>query len=225
MGRLAVCNSLSKEERTVYDVIRAKGDMGIWTGDIQRETASIPIPKKIYDKALENLVGKGLIKRFTNIRSKARKFFIASEYEPSQYLTGGDFYTSQGNLDSHFIHELNERCLYYLSTHKLPATIDEILEYCTSSRVFKFQITHQILKVILDNLVLDNSVSEVRSTGDFAHDIPIGSLRYTSKGKEVVDRSKGAMASVPCGVCPRIHFCTPDGTVNPTNCLHYKKWS
>ncbi|KAK7267331.1 hypothetical protein RIF29_20000 [Crotalaria pallida] len=44
------------------------------------------------------------------------------------------------------------------------------------------------------------------------------------------DRSKdrkvvvGAMASIPCGVCPRIRVCTPNGIVNPTNCLHYQNW-
>lgn len=219
---LAVSDSLSKEERIVYDIIRAKRDMGIWSGDIKRETN---LPENIFKKSLKLLESKQLIKQVVNIQNKARKLFMASEFEPSKEVTGGDWY-SEGKLDVDFINTLKQVCLTYISRHKV-VTIDGILEYFKRTGAFSVEVTSQHLEVILKNLVLDNDILEEKSTGygDFAS-VPVGRVCYRFKGKGGVrDQLKaGAMASIPCGVCPRISFCTPDGIVSPTTCVYYQKW-
>ncbi|BAF19926.1 Os06g0603400 [Oryza sativa Japonica Group] len=34
----------------------------------------------------------------------------------------------------------------------------------------------------------------------------------------------GMMERIPCGVCPRIDECSPDGVISPSTCVYYKKW-
>lgn len=36
--------------------------------------------------------------------------------------------------------------------------------------------------------------------------------------------NESALVSVPCGVCPRINECTPDGVILPVSCVYYSKW-
>ncbi|GAB4831834.1 Coronatine-insensitive protein [Ancistrocladus abbreviatus] len=34
----------------------------------------------------------------------------------------------------------------------------------------------------------------------------------------------GHMAAIPCTVCSRINFCTPDGVISPSTCRYFDKW-
>ncbi|KAK7275555.1 hypothetical protein RIF29_16674 [Crotalaria pallida] len=219
----SVSDSLSNEERIVYDIIRSKQDMGIWTGDIKRETT---IPDNILKKAIKLLQDKQLIKQVKSIQNKARTLFMATEFQPSKEITGGHWYT-EGKLDVEFIDTLKELCLGYLSRQKV-ATVDMVVEFAKKTGAFKVEITDQNLEEVLNILVLENVVSQVKSTGfgEFAA-VPVGRVCYGYKGKVggAKEGSKvGAMASTPCGVCPRINFCTPDGVVNPMKCYYFDKW-
>ncbi|OIW04531.1 hypothetical protein TanjilG_07296 [Lupinus angustifolius] len=219
---LAVSDSLSNEERIVYNIIRSKENMGIWSGDIKRETT---IPENIFKKALKSLEAKQFIKQVVNIQNKARKLFMATEFQPSKEITGGDWY-SDGKLDIEFIDTLKQLSLGYLSRQKV-ATVDMVLKFFKESGAFTVDVSNQNLEEILKTLVLDDKVSEVKSTGfdDFAG-VPLGRVCYRIKSKVggVREEKVGAMASIPCGVCPRINFCTPDGVVSPKNCVYYDKW-
>ncbi|XP_061353416.1 uncharacterized protein LOC133298171 [Gastrolobium bilobum] len=215
---LAVSASLTNEERIVYNIIRAKKDMGIWSGDIKRE---MNLPETVFKKSLKLLQSKSLIKEVVNIRNKSRKLFMAAEFEPSNEITGGEWY-SEGKLDSEFITHLTSVCLKSIFQLKV-ATCDGILEWTRKTRIFPVEVTKQQVEQILRILVMDDKILEVKSTGfgDFAS-IPDGRVCYRLKSKGgVID---GAMASIPCGVCPRIKFCAPNGVVSPTTCVYYQKW-
>lgn len=196
--------------------------MGIWTRDMKRETN---LPDNVVNKALKLLQAKKLIKEVVNIQNKGRKHYMAAEFEPSKEITGGDWY-SEGNLDVDFINLVKDLCLKHIFRQKV-ATLDGILDWSRKSGVFAVEFTTQQIEEILRALVLDDEIVEVKSTGfgDFAS-VPVGRVCYrcTSKSGPKGEPKSGAMASIPCGVCPRINSCTPDGIISPRTCEYYQKW-
>ncbi|OVA19488.1 RNA polymerase Rpc34 [Macleaya cordata] len=215
----ATTQKLSDPERRLYDLIRSKEDMGIWKGDMKWETKLL---EPFVTKSLKSLKDKRLIKEVVNIHKKGKKYFMAVEFEPSMELTGGAWYV-EGKLDTEFIQILKEQCMKHIYKLKV-ATVEGITESIRKSGLFKVECTIKQIAEIVQTLVLDNEVVKISSTGtgDFTH-IPVGTECYRCSNKGGVPRT-GAMASIPCGVCPRINDCTPDGIISPTTCVYYKKW-
>ncbi|KAJ7969126.1 DNA-directed RNA polymerase III subunit RPC6 [Quillaja saponaria] len=214
-------DSLTDAERILYNLIRGKQDMGIWSRDMKRETN---LPDQIVNKSLKSLLAKQLIKEVVNIQKKGSKHYMATEFEPSKEITGGEWY-ADGSLDVAFISILKDQCLKYIS--KKVATADEILDWMKKSRMFSVDLTTKQIEQILRALVLDNDIMEIKSTGygDFSS-VKEGRVCYkcTKKDSRRGEPNAGAMASIPCGVCPRISHCTPDGIISPTTCVYYTKW-
>ncbi|XP_021609496.1 DNA-directed RNA polymerase III subunit RPC6 [Manihot esculenta] len=214
--------SLTEQERILYNVIRNKQDMGIWTRDMKRETS---LPDNVVNKSLKVLQAKNLIKEVVNIQNKGRKHYMATEFEPSKEITGGTWYV-EGNLDTEFIQILKEQCTKQIYKLKV-ATLEGITDSIKRSGVLNVELTKQQIDEIVKALVLDNEIIELKSNGmgEFAS-IPVGKICYKciSKGSGGGEPKIGAMASIPCGVCPRIHQCTPDGIISPQTCVYYNKW-
>ncbi|KAI5593762.1 hypothetical protein BDE02_03G033800 [Populus trichocarpa] len=84
-GLSSPSQSLTDHERKLYDVIRSKKDMGIWTRDMKKETN---LPDNVVNKSLKALHAKNLIKEVVNIQNKGRKHYMATEFQPSKELTG-----------------------------------------------------------------------------------------------------------------------------------------
>jgi DNA-directed RNA polymerase III subunit RPC6 len=214
--------SLTEHERILYDLIRSKQDMAIWTRDMKRETN---LPDNVVTKSLKSLQAKKLIKEVVNIQNKGRKHYIAAEFEPSKEITGGTWYV-EGNLDTEFINFLKKHCVKIIYEQKV-ATLEGILDTIRKSRAFNVEVTPQQIKEIVNALVFDNEVTEVESNGMGEFDyIPVGKVCYrcTSKGGLKGELKTGAMASIPCGVCPQISLCTADGIISPQTCVYFTKW-
>ncbi|EEF50894.1 DNA-directed RNA polymerase III subunit RPC6 [Ricinus communis] len=214
--------SLTEHECTLYNVIWSKQDMGIWTRDMKRETN---LPDNVVNKSLKVLQAKNLIKEVVNIQNKGRKHYMATEFEPSKEITGGAWYV-EGNLDTEFIKLLKEVCTKQVLKLKV-ATLEGITDSIKRSGIFNTELTKQQIEEIVKALVLDNALIEVKSNGmlEFSF-IPIGKVCYkcVGKGSTAGEPRIGAMASIPCGVCPRISQCTPDGIISPQTCVYYSKW-
>ncbi|KAL0010647.1 hypothetical protein SO802_005755 [Lithocarpus litseifolius] len=214
--------SLTEHERILYNLIRSKQDMAIWTRDMKRETN---IPDNVLNKSLKSLQAKKLIKEVVTIQNKGRKHYIATEFEPSKEITGGAWYV-EGSLDTEFINFLKKHCVKIIYEQKI-VTLEEILDTIRRSRAFNVEFTTQQIEEIVNALVLDNEILEVKSTGmgEF-NSIPIGKVCYrcASRAGLKAEPKIGAMASIPCGVCPQISLCTPDGIISPTTCVYYTKW-
>lgn len=150
---------------------------------------------------------------------------MATEFEPSKEITGGTWYV-EGNLDTEFIQILKEQCTKQIYKLKV-ATLEGITDSIKRSGVLNVELTKQQIDEIVKALVLDNEIIELKSNGmgEFAS-IPVGKICYKciSKGSGGGEPKIGAMASIPCGVCPRIHQCTPDGIISPQTCVYYNKW-
>ncbi|XP_010519479.1 PREDICTED: probable DNA-directed RNA polymerase III subunit rpc6 [Tarenaya hassleriana] len=214
--------ALNEHERKLYEVIQAKQDMGASKFELKTATG---ILDNIVTRSLNSLKTKNLIKEVQNINNKGFKHFMAVEFEPSKEITGGDWYTD-GNLNMTFIENLKEICVKLL---KRPRTKVMTLEGMWKDISKATPVSEKQIEEILENLLLDNEVMKVMSNGleDFAvAGIAIGKVCYklTRKhggGNEV---RFGALASIPCGACPQISDCTPDGVISPQTCVYYQKW-
>ncbi|KAF7127774.1 hypothetical protein RHSIM_Rhsim11G0183700 [Rhododendron simsii] len=203
-------------ESVLLSLIKSKGDMGIWKADMKRETN---LPEPVVNKALKILQGRNLIKEVVNVKSKGRKHYMATEFQPSKEVTGGSWY-ADGVLDIEYIRVLRESCLRIVKKLKV-ATTEGISEFITRNKITKADCTRQQIEEILRSMVLDNEIIEVKSTG-------LGEYHKISNGTDCYRAASGmglakigAMASIPCGVCPRINQCTPDGIISPKTCIYY----
>ncbi|XP_011003009.1 PREDICTED: DNA-directed RNA polymerase III subunit RPC6-like isoform X1 [Populus euphratica] len=214
--------SLNEHERLLYDVIRSKQDIGIWTRDMKKEAK---LPDNVVNKSLKALQVKKLIKEVVNIQNKGRKHFMATEFEPSKEISGGAWYL-EGSLDTEFIESLKQLCKRQIERSGV-ATLEAVTDSINSYPAFNVDVTKQQIEEILRTLILDNVIMEVKSNGmgEFAS-IPFGEVcyKYVSKGGLGGEPKAGALASIPCGVCPRISQCTPDGIISPKTCVYYQKW-
>ncbi|KAL6505167.1 hypothetical protein OROGR_024984 [Orobanche gracilis] len=206
-------------ERIILNSIRSKKDLGIWIRDLKQESK---LPHSLCDKAVKSLVSKKLIKEVQNVQNKAKKHYMASEFEPCKEISGGDWFAN-GEFNTSLIDDLKKACFRYISEQRV-ATLEGVHNTVIKSRaVTSRQHVGEILKL----MVLDNDIVEEKSNGlgDY-YSIPRDTTCYKVAGGAGVSRGPrvGAFASIPCGACPRIRLCTSDGIISPSTCVYYTKW-
>ncbi|KAL3649154.1 hypothetical protein CASFOL_005557 [Castilleja foliolosa] len=209
-------------ESTILRLIKNTGDSGILLRDIKKESK---IPDNMCTKALKSLTAKNMIKQVVNIKNKGSKIYMAVEFEPSKELSGGDWYVD-GELDKGFIDVLKKICYRFIGKQKV-STIDGVHLEVKKSECATVEVTKQQIGEILNSLVLDNEILEVKSTGlGEYYSIPKGTTCYRMGGGGAAKGppKTGGFASIPCGACPRISDCSADGLISPTTCVYYTKW-
>ncbi|WOK93780.1 DNA-directed RNA polymerase III subunit rpc6-like [Canna indica] len=211
--------SLSEPERKLYELIKSRTNMGIWTADMKKETG---LQNNVVTKSLKLLQNKNLIKDVVNVHNKGRKYYMAVEFEPSKEVSGGSWY-ADGNLDTDFINILRRMCVKHIEERKV-ATIEDVWKAIVASRVLKVECSMQQILEIVRALALDKEIEELKSTGvgEFSN-VQAGKICYRSLRGNQVARA-GYLSTIPCGVCPRISECTPDGVISPKTCVYYNKW-
>lgn len=207
-------------EKKLLDLIRNKQGTGATKAEMKGYKA---IPVTMFDRILASLKKKNLIKEVPNMNNKGVKHFLAMEFEPGKELTGGDWYID-GTLDVSKIEDLKAKCVMILERHRhRVVTLEVMCGYFVKEEKLSVNQTKEILK----NLVLDNVIMEVKSNGvnEFAS-TRIGEVCYKLTGKKSGngEARAGAFASMPCGACPHIGLCSPDGVISPTTCVYFQKW-
>lgn len=207
-------------EKKLLDLIRGKQGTGATKAEMKGYKA---IPVTMFDRILASLKKKNLIKEVPNMNNKGVKHFLAMEFEPGKELTGGDWYID-GTLDVSKIEDLKAKCVMILERHRhRVVTLEVMCGYFVKEEKLSVNQTKEILK----NLVLDNVIMEVKSNGvnEFAS-TRIGEVCYKLTGKKSGngEARAGAFASMPCGACPHIGLCSPDGVISPTTCVYFQKW-
>ncbi|XP_019253862.1 PREDICTED: DNA-directed RNA polymerase III subunit rpc6-like [Nicotiana attenuata] len=164
---------LPDAERVVLSLVKNKKNLGIWVAEVKKEAN---LPPTLVDKSLTALVKKKLIKQVVNIQNKGKKkHYMTVEFEPSEELTGGSWY-SEGNLDKEFITVLRDACLKVIELLKV-ATVEGIHNFLKKRKVV--ECTSQQIVEILNSMVLDNAIIEVKSTGlGEYHSIPVRLVCY-----------------------------------------------
>lgn len=214
--------TLGDVDRNILATIQAKEDLGISIAELRRVSK---LPANQLNKTIKTLTTGQMIKEVPNIKYKGGKHYMAAEFEPSKELTGGEWY-ADGKLNQELIEFLKSTCKKIIIKLKV-ATAKGVHEFFEKYKVYKEEVSSEQILQILKSMVLDNEILEVKSNGLAEyHSIPVGEICYRcAPGGGLGEVSEtGAMVSIPCGVCPRINICTPDGVISPTTCVYYTKW-
>ena len=95
---------LSRDDRIVYGVVKASGDKGIWIKDIRTKTN---LAINSVDGSVKKLESKGIIKAVKTVRHPTRKYYMLTQYEPSEEVVGGVWYNGL-ELDTTLIEAVTE---------------------------------------------------------------------------------------------------------------------
>lgn len=96
--------SLSQEEALVYSYIEGAAREGIWSKVLRFKTN---LHMTTLNRAVKSLESKSIIKPVNNIKHPNRKTYMMANLQPSENMTGGPFYTDEGELDHEFIHQMS----------------------------------------------------------------------------------------------------------------------
>ncbi|CAM8970505.1 unnamed protein product [Rhodiola kirilowii] len=211
---------LAGQVKTIYELIKSRGEKGIWSKDIKLATNIQQ--DTVVKKCLMTLMGQKRVKEVADFQNKGKKTYMAVEFEPSNELTGGYFY-EKGKLDKERIEDLNKLCIEVVSTMGV-GRIEDIISEVNRRGGQKYEIPPAEIEKLVNNLWLSDELIKTRSTGEGEFiTIPEGAVCYKLPRKNMVPKTS-AFASIPCGVCPHMSICTPDGLVSPSNCVYFDKW-
>ncbi|XP_022157222.1 DNA-directed RNA polymerase III subunit rpc6-like [Momordica charantia] len=187
--------ALVEQEKVLHDLIHSKQSMGICTFDMKRETK---FSESVVTKSLKSLQAKGLIKLVQHYQNKGKKFSLSKDFEPAKELTGGNWYRDR-TLDREYIDTLKGVCARLIQKRNV-ITIEGIVDSFKRSGASKVDLSWEQIEEIVNALVLDHQVMEVKSTGSGEFDIfPIGKICYKchAKGGVKEEPKTGAMTSIP----------------------------
>ncbi|CAL5042045.1 unnamed protein product [Urochloa decumbens] len=170
-----------------------------------------------------SLVRLGVVKEVQDVRRNRRrnsKLYMAAEFAPSDEVSGGVWY-HDGIVDKHAVAAARRRCLAQVRRHGGAATAEMIHAGIGRDEPGAGYDMGRV-EDILRTMVLDRSLEEVTSTGEgeFAA-VASGAMCYREPGKK---QPEGMMEGIPCGVCPMIDDCSPEGVISPSTCVYYQKW-
>ncbi|KAF0904680.1 hypothetical protein E2562_036081 [Oryza meyeriana var. granulata] len=177
------------------------------------------MPTSTLTKHLRGLtLTKSVLKVVNSVHKRAEKIYMDARIDPSPEITGGTWYRN-GQLDSNAVASARRRCLDQIDKLGI-ATADAIFSGISRDCPGVAYSIEQV-RDILRTMALDRIIEEVKSTGvgEFS-DLRAGRVCYRRGGA----LQGGMMEGIPCGVCPRIDECSPDGVISPSTCIYYKKW-
>ncbi|XP_006656216.1 DNA-directed RNA polymerase III subunit rpc6 [Oryza brachyantha] len=212
----AALAGLPAPERLIYKLVFAGGDKGMAQTEIR---IKMGMPASTLTKHLRNLTGgKSILKVVNSVHKRAEKIYMDSRLDPSPEITGGTWYRN-GQLDSVAVASARRRCLDQVD--KLGVAPADAIHEGISRDCPGVAYSIEQVRDILRTMALDRELEEVRSTG-------VGQFSDHRAGKVCYRRGGvpqgGMMERIPCGVCPRIDECSPDGVISPSTCVYYKKW-
>ncbi|TVU08089.1 hypothetical protein EJB05_41474, partial [Eragrostis curvula] len=203
--RPRILANLPAAERRVYEVIFAAGSKGMLTADVGRETGMSAALARRHAKSLATMQ---LLKEVPDVRHRNRKLFMAAEFQPFSEISGGAWY-HDGRLDTDAINAVRRSCLAQVK--KLCVATAKMIHQ--GIRTDEPRAGYDLGKVedILKKMALEQELDEVVRSGDTC---------YCVAGRQ----QGGVMEAIPCGVCPRIDECSPEGIISPGTCVYYMKW-
>jgi DNA-directed RNA polymerase III subunit RPC6 len=207
---------LPTQERLAYKLIFEAGNKGMWMLDIRKKLLMGP---NIATKVVRSLVGRRLLKEVSDVRHRSRKIFMATDFQPSAEITGGTWY-HDGRLDTDAVTTARRCC--QAQVERLGAATAQMIHHGILKDDPRAGYTIDKIRDIIKTMVLDKVLEEVKSTGtgEFTA-VRAGTMCY----RLVTGAPQGGMMeAIPCGVCPRIDECSPEGVISPSTCVYYYKW-
>ncbi|CAK9232903.1 unnamed protein product [Sphagnum jensenii] len=210
---------LTSEDMLVYQAIQQAANTGIWTADLKKRTN---LQQLQVNKALKNLESRSLVKPVKTVSNKNRKVYMLFELDPSREVTGGAWYTEQ-DYDAEFVDVVKQQCLHFILKQGL-ASLEDVAESVRKSGITQVELRLEEFKQILDTLVLDGDIEEVVGGAPSSSHAPVSfeTVCYRASRSRIPETS--ALTSVPCGICPVLRECRPDGLISPQTCIYFKDW-
>ncbi|RLM55538.1 hypothetical protein C2845_PM10G15620 [Panicum miliaceum] len=211
----AILANLQPRPREVYRHVFAAGSTGMSARDLGEATG---LSSAAGGGQLRALVRLGVLKEVQDVRNRRRKLYMAAEFRPSDEVSGGAWYHEE-RVDTDAIAAARRRCLAQVK--RLGAATADMIHAGIARDEPGARYAMDRVMDILQTMVLDRSLEEVRSTGEgeFAA-VRRGVMCYRGPEKQ---QPGGMMEEIPCGVCPMINDCSPEGVISPTTCVNYLK--
>lgn len=130
---------------------------GIWTRDIK---LAANIPQHTLTKTLKILEQRNLVKSVRSVVSKSKKLYMLYDMVPAKEITGGPWYTDQ-EFDHEFVEELSSFIVSFIKSQGM-ADVSVINERVRISGISKVELSIEELELVLQTLVYDGRLEEVR---------------------------------------------------------------
>jgi DNA-directed RNA polymerase III subunit RPC6 len=224
---------VSENFSLVLSVVRAAGASGIDQNGIQARTK---VPKADITKALNGYIQQQAIRETRCFTNKAKKLYIAAEFEPSNEVTGGTFYTETRDLDTQLIDLARQRITNYVKSVGSSNVLRLKNMLDSDSRIAQRRMALREVGIVARTLHLDGVLKRARAVaGDSdAHDL--GGRTYTLARERPDVSSLGARANrmgtdhdawaalYPCTSCPQLNVCQKNGVITPLTCAYLRDW-
>lgn len=225
-------NNSDLDEKLVFSVIKESGNKGIWIRDISTKTN---VKSTALNKTLKSLETKKLIKSVQSVNASKKKVYMLFDLEPDRSITGGAWYSGK-EFESEFVEILNEQCYHFLLKRKEEiqekylhdpvmrrtssfVTSKEIRDYIKNLGISRVELSTEDIETILNTLFYDGKVERSLMTKQGEQ---VSLYRAVDS---VLEAQKGSgFIRLPCGICPIIDNCHPDGLINPQQCVYMKEW-
>lgn len=213
---------LASEDLLVYQIIQQSGNSGIWTKELKQRSN---LPQAQITKIFKSLEARKLIKAVKSVSQQNRKVYMLFELEPSREITGGAWYTEH-EYDAEFINVLREQCEKFIVAQG-KVTLDQVSDFVEKTKLSHVELGKEEVLQIVNTLVYDGKVDEIK---DESQDDGMGKadedfqpITFYTRAALPVPESN-AYTDIPCGVCPVINECRPDGLINPSSCEYMTAW-
>lgn len=210
---IKILTSLSSEEEIkVYQLILEAKNHGIQSNDIKE---ALEIKTQQLTKILNKLEKRDLIKSAKGINLKNKKIWFDSRVELSEDVSGGIFYKN-GDYDKELIEALYAATLDYIQAQGT-ANKNQLIVALKSLNLTRKDLTDANIQKIIDLLVFDDKIQEITNKHNPTNPIyKLSNWDLCIKEPEFVN--------TPCGTCPIINQCKPQGIISPINCIYFEEW-
>jgi DNA-directed RNA polymerase III subunit RPC6 len=236
---------LGPEQYTVYQIIEASSNKGVWTRDIKIRTN---IQQQVLNKTLKVLEQRKLIKSVRSVMSKSKKLYMLFDLEPSKEISGGPWYTDQ-DFDFQFVETLSDNIVNFIERQGM-ARMEQIGQHVRVRGLSKVELAPDELALVVQTLVYDGRIEEVSEAAlligenkslvgqgthykiskDFLNHVPqmdederVRPKKMKYHASAVVSAST-SFTEVPCGICPLISRCHVGGIISPERCEYMTNW-
>lgn len=207
-----ILQSLGGEEIKVYQLIMEAKNQGIQSNDI-KESLDIKPPQ--LTKILTKLEKRNLIKSRKSINVKNKKIWFHANAEPSEEITGGIWYTNN-EFNKELINALYSATLDYIQAQGT-ANKNQLIVALKSLNIVNKDLTEANVQTIINLLIFDDKIQEIYNKHN-----PGNPIYKLSNWEQCVKEPE--FVNVPCGTCPLINQCKPQGIISPINCVYFEEW-
>jgi len=216
-----------QEEKLVYGIVEAAGNLGSWIRDIRGQSN---LGQGQLTKVLKSLESKRLIKVVKTVNAVKKKVYMLYSLEPDPAVTGGAWYSEQ-DFDTEFVEIVNQQCYRYLegrleqgrqkAADSGPIAVRnasmcspaEVAKFIEDLRISKMSLKEKDIAAILDTIVADGKAERCESAE--------GCRLYRAVAPLV---ASAGLSRTPCGVCPVVARCGTMGSVTPATCTYFRDW-